>query len=429
MGLRSWMADVRRRLAPQNAADTSNLTIEEFSRLLDGYGVLSTGSGIAVTAETAARSIAAKACCTLIAGGIVSMPLRILRLEMDGGRFVQYPADDHAYWWLLNRSPNDDEPAALMWQRVVWDLELRARAFIRIIRDSRNIGVRALRYIPRRDVVVEERWDPVRREKRILSYTCTVDGHTFGVLPEDMLDFRGERAYSGADHSAILEAARESIGVALSIEQYAGRTFMNGGTPRTILEFQPGTTLTEAQQQALREAFVRRYGGFENTALPLVLMGGKASKLNWTAEELQMLESWKFQVINIARAFNVPPFMIGETEKTSSWGSGIESMSKGFVRYTLGPIITAIEQEIERKLFPRAKFFADFDEEALDRGDMKSLGEWFRQAIGGSQGPGFMVVNEVRRRMNLPPIAGGGDELFNPNKGSKNEPTPPAPGQ
>lgn len=417
MALRDYISGLFR---PKNSAiDTSGLTPTQFSQLLDTWGVGTGAAGIAVTPETAAKAIPVAAACALVSGGIVSMPLRLVRREVKEGRFVQFPADDHDYFWLLNESPNTEYPAAVLWQRVAWDLKLRGVSYVRIIRNMRGMGIKVeeLVHIPAREVVVEWVWDEARRKRRIASYTCTVDGRTFGVLPADMLHFRGELAQGEPERSAELESAREAIGLTLAIEQFCGRFFTNGGTPRTVLEFPTGVRLTIPQQDALRDAWVRRYGGIENSHLPLVLSdGGKATRLQATAVESQMLEQRKFQVIDIARAFRVPPFMIGETEKTSSWGAGIEQMSKGFIRYTLGPLITSIEQELNRKLFGIARYFVDFDEEALDKGDMKSLGDWFRQAVGGSQGPGFMTLNEVRRRLNMPPIDGG-DELYDPKAG------------
>ena len=37
--------------------------------------------------------------------------------------------------------------------------------------------------------------------------------------------------------------------------------------------------------------------------------------------------------------------MIGDVEKTTAWGSGVEHMSLGFVRYTLQERLTEIEQQ------------------------------------------------------------------------------------
>lgn len=424
----------RRSVPAVNNEVITGLSFEDFVRLFD----LGTSTGASVTPSNALRAIPVKACCALVAGGITSMPLRIVQRDVVDGVMLQKPADDHRYWWLFNEEPNGDSTSATFWEEIVTRRMLWDRSYARIIRKAggRSIDIAELVPMPNESVQVETLWDASARRYRISRYLVRDGAYTYGVLPEDMLDFRsGKVTQCGTNYaptypqmSQALEAAREAVGIVLTIEQYCGRFFANGGMPRTVLEFPQGSTLDEKQQALLRDAWVRKYGGAENAALPLVLSnGGKASKLSFTAEEAQLLEARKFQVIDIARAFGVPPFMIGETEKTSAWGTGIEQMSQGFIRYTLGPHITAIEQEINRKLFRIDRYFVDFDEEALARGDMKSLGDWFRQAIGGSNGPGFLTTNEVRSRLKLPPRENG-DSLFTPSKGDSNASTQSASG-
>lgn len=397
-----------------------------------------TWSGTEVSPETAARAIPVQACCALISGGITSMPLRIVSRQAVDGEWLQTSADDHPYWWLFNESPDGEITAAQFWRRIVTHKLLYGESFARLVRGAagRSIDITEVIFVPNRNVRTLRRWDPIKRRAAVVGYQVTTNGYTYGVLPDDMLHFRGAQTMdsiaqqnmtgdivqlSPPSQSAVLESTRQAIGIVLAIEEYCGRFFSNGGMPRTVLKYPAGVKLDEKQINTLRDAWVRLYGGAQNAALPMVLQnGGDATKLSFTAEEAQMLEARKFQVIDIARGFGVPPFMIGEAEKTSSWGSGVESMSQGFIRYTLSPHITEIEQEINRKLYKIARYCVDFDEESLARGDMKALGDWFRQAVGGAQGPGFMTVNEVRRRLNLKP-SDGGDELYDPT-GDVNEP-------
>jgi phage portal protein BeeE len=107
--------------------------------------------------------------------------------------------------------------------------------------------------------------------------------------------------------------------------------------------------------------------------------------------------------------------MIGAQETTSSWGTGIEQMSIGFIRWSLQPHLNRIRQELNRKLFRRASPFIQHKLSELLAGDSKSEGELRRQEVGGSQGPGYKTINEVRADMNLPAIAGG-DVLYRPDK-------------
>jgi HK97 family phage portal protein len=407
-------------IKPRNDV-VSNLSFDDFRRMF----IL--GDGDDISPQTALQAIPVQACFALIAGGITSMPLRIVRREVVNGVMTQTPADSHDYWWLFNEQPNDDCTSALFWEEIVKRKVLWGRAFARIVRPNvASNKIRELVFVPNENVQVECAWDPVRRRDVITRYLVRDGKNTFGVLPADMLDFRGRATVGYPTMSDALYSARQAVAMVLTIEQYCAKFFANGGMPRMVLSFPSGVKLNAEQQQLLREAYVRRLGGADNAAVPFVLTdGGDAKKLSFTAEEAQMLDARKFQVIEIARAFGVPPFMIGETEKTSAWGTGIEQMSQGFIRYTLGPHITAIEQELNRKLFGIDRFFVDFDEEALSRGDMKSLGDWFRQAVGGNNGPGFMTVNEVRSRLKLPPVDGGTD-IYVPAGGSNAQGTEPA---
>lgn len=139
----------------------------------------------------------------------------------------------------------------------------------------------------------------------------------------------------------------------------------------------------------------------------MLVNGGKLTTVSLSAEDAQLLETRKFQVIEIARAFGVPPHMIGETSASTSWGSGIEQMSIGYVRYTLGPHLTRIEQELNRKLWPRSqKYFVEFNRDGLLSGDSKTEAEVFGKALGGPGAQGWMTINEVRRIKNLPPLEG-----------------------
>jgi hypothetical protein len=82
--------------------------------------------------------------------------------------------------------------------------------------------------------------------------------------------------------------------------------------------------MTPEQIDKLQKAFAGKYAGADNFhRLPLVLTEGLTHKeISLSAEDSQLLEARKFQVIDIARAFGVPPHMIGETTKASSFGTG-----------------------------------------------------------------------------------------------------------
>ena len=79
----------------------------------------------------------------------------------------------------------------------------------------------------------------------------------------------------------------------------------------------------------------------------MLLEGGIHWKpLTINPQEAQMLETRAASVAEICRYFCVPPFMIGQTEKSTSWGTGIEQQTLAFQKFTLRRRLKRIEGQI-----------------------------------------------------------------------------------
>jgi phage portal protein BeeE len=80
------------------------------------------------------------------------------------------------------------------------------------------------------------------------------------------------------------------------------------------------------------------------------------------------------------------------------------------VKYTLLPLITAIQQEFNRKLWPvQQKYFIEFNTASLERGDIKTRYEAYRIMLGRAGERPVLSVNDVRRLENYEPVQGGDD--------------------
>ena len=130
-------------------------------------------------------------------------------------------------------------------------------------------------------------------------------------------------------------------------------------------------------------------------------------QLSINPDDAQMLESRSFSVEEICRFFSVPPHMIGHTSKSTSWGTGIEQMTIGFVQFTLRERLKNIESTLEKQLLTpveRAEGMRiEFNIEGLLRGDSKTRAEVHASALQN----GWRTINEVRAIENLPPVEGG----------------------
>ena len=396
--LSTWKAEREAaRGQPQASVPVSSITrgTEMFDILTGGFGF--GGAGVPVTEQTAMCVSAVYACVGLIGGAIAALPYHLYR-RMAGGR-ERYDSD---LWWLFNESPWGPWTAASAWQFAAQSIALKGDGFWRIRRVTpyTNAIEGFEPYHPDKVQTILEGGD--------ILYLAQNDKGKIETIPAaDMLHFPGIGFNGLRSLTPIRAALRAPAGIALAADEFAGAFFKNGARPDFALKT-PGA-LKEDQAKLLRDSWANRHSGPANAHLPAILTGGlEVQQLTMTAEDAQLLATRKFQIEDIARIFGVPPHMIGYTEKTTSWGSGVEQMSIGFVRYTLRRYLDAIQQEINRKIWPKSRLlFGEFLVDALLEGDSKAQAEWFSKALGGPGSQGWMTINEVRRLKNLPPVAGG----------------------
>lgn len=335
------------------------------------------------------------ACVNLIAGTTGSLPCMVYRTDAGGGRQV---ARDHWAYRLLHDSPNAEQTAVDFWEGLAASIELKGNALAEIVRSDDGRRVVALNPVG---------WDGVgvsRDRNGALVYRWGGQDRS----ADQVLHVRG---FGGDARGGLstLGYARQTLGLASAIEKSAGTTFGNGVRPSGVLSFKDWL---DAEKRGLaRERLDNDYRGAASSGKPLILEGGiEWKQLSINPDDAQMLESRGMSVEEICRFFGVPPIMVGHGEKTSSWGTGVQEVTLGFVKYTLRRRLKRIEQAVEKQLLlpvdRAAGLTVEFNLEGLLRGDSAARATFYTSAIGDTQKPGWMVRNEVRRLENLPPIDG-----------------------
>lgn len=403
------LRDRREPTFDQGGIRNATTVVSSDPRVVELFGAPQTSAGVAVSEVSAMRVSAVYACVRIIGGAIASLPIDIFRRDPTGqARVVNI---QNPLWWVLNEQPHPRWTAAAMWKWLAKSWLLRGDGFAWIQRDRAGTPI-GLNPLHPASVQVEN------RAGRLVYFFADPDnGDKRGVDQDDMIHLPGFGFDGQRGLSAIQWGARSGIGIALATDDFAGRFFGAGAMSRHALKV-PGK-LTDPQIVQLRQAFEDRYAGLDNAYRPMVLTEGvDVKELSLSATDAQLLEARKFQVVDIARAFGVPPFMIGDVEKTTAWGSGVEHMSLGFVRYTLQERLTEIEQELTRKLFRTATTFSRFNVEGLLRGDTAARAAYLREMVGGSQGPGIITQDEARRAEGFAPLGGDADKLYDPRSAS-----------
>lgn len=353
-----------------------------------------TSSGEAVTESTAMRVSAVYGCVSLLAGAISTLPIGVFERVGTDRR-----AAEHEYWWLFNEQASEGWTTAAALEHLISAKLFHGDGFAQLLRPS-VYSNRVIGWKPLHPLCVM----PFRHDGRVLYRVTPNDGSEAYTLDSaDMihlpsLGFDGLRS-----PSPITYAAAEAIGAAIAAQKYAGKFFSDGANFDYALK--TDSKLKQAQLDALKASLLARIqnGGRG----PLILDGGLApAQLSVNSKDAEILSTRLFTVEDICRFFGVPPHMVGHTDKTTSWGSGIESQGIGFVRYTLQRHLTPLAQELNRKLWPvRQRFFVEHITAALERGDLKTRYEAYRIALGRAGEQPWMDVDEVRRLENLAPNA------------------------
>jgi HK97 family phage portal protein len=382
-------------LRPKNAVN-NQYQYDNSGNWSEFFSDFAASSGTHVTPESAKRLAAVYACRNLIAGVIASMPCDTYEQAKDGTRKQFF----HDYWWLLNERAYGTVTSSSFWEFMVSSMLMRGDGISQIERDRLGT-IKALMPIPRECV----EYKPRNGE---LIYLINDGISKKGLIQEDVLHFPNFCFDGRKSESVIQQAARQAIGTGLAADEFSGEWFANGANPSTVVQYPSGATLTKDQQKDLRQQIEDRHTGKGKRHKPLLLVnGGVLNSVTLSPEDSQLLETRNFQVIEVARAFGVPPHMIG-APVTSAYGTGLEQISKGLHQYTINPHTKRFAQEINHKFWPRnAKYYAAFDRSQLIEGDSKAQAEYYGKALGGPGAQGWMTINEVRRKQNLPPIEGG----------------------
>lgn len=399
----------RRKRGPDALISISDPALAEwFSVGSPNYAGVPVGEQSALGLSAVWRAVA------LIAGTIASLPARTLR-EADGGmrERVRSFLDDPA-------GAVSDITAYEFWETVLAHLLLHGNAFL--LHHYGGAG-QIVGLTPVHPSMVQ-----VDRPQRIVDQTglppYTPGDKIFRITLEDGT----RRTLTGLDITHIpalgtdglrglspIAIARNSLGTAIAGDRAAARMFNNGALHAGMVT--PEEDIEEGEAKEIKASLDRKVAGWEHAG-EVAVINRKLKFTPWTMslEDAQFLQSRAFQVEEVARWYGVPPFALMQTEKQTSWGTGIESQQRGLGRTVLAPWTRRIEQRVSR-LLPAPRFF-EWDFAGLERA---TPAEEIRLLLEQVRG-GLITVNEARAIRNMPPVEGG-DELAEP----KGTATPPKP--
>lgn len=365
------------------------LTSESLAEWFDGD--YRNDSGIKVTETTALGMPAVWRAVSMISGTAASLPLKTYRQPSRARVQVQ-----------LLANPHQTMTAFEYWELKYLHCLLWGNAYSRKVRNDGGV-IRWLEPIAPSSVRVGRvKPDADFPEGKIFEVQM-LDGAREPFSPYDIFHIPG-MGYDGLVGIAPISVARQSIGLGLAAEAYGAKLFGSGSLMSGIL--QTDQVLDTDTAKTLKKRWQDSVGRGVSRAHEIAVLGAgaKFQPVTMPNSDAQFIESRRFQIAEIGRWFGLPGHFLGDTEKSTTWGTGIEHMSIGMVNYTLRPTwLTRFEQRITRELVPGPTTYAEYSIEGLLRGDSAARAAFYRIM----REVGAMSANDIRALENMPPVDGG----------------------
>jgi HK97 family phage portal protein len=339
-------------------------------------------SGVNINNKTSFEIVAFWSAVSLISDTIATLPIDSY-IRQDGNRRPYRPRPA----WV--DQPDVDMTRQAHYQQVLVSLMVNGNSYTRVFRNNNG------------DVVNLVVLDPLKvqvKRSAIGRKMFIVDGEEKTLDSESIIHITDLIEPGSLTGMSRVEKLKEALGLSSAMQSYAARFFGAGATTQGIIEF-PGN-LTPEQAKNLRDGFDSAHRGFRKAHKTGVLSGGATYKQTTVPNDAaQFLESRRFAVEEIARAFNIPLSMMG-VPGTQSYSS-VEQNAIQFVQHCLRPYAEKIEWSYSRLLPVEAFIKISFD--GLLRGDFNSRISAY--SIGLQSG--FMSVNDVRKLEDMSPAEGG----------------------
>jgi HK97 family phage portal protein len=369
--------------------------------LLGLFGGQPTDSGVPVTEYTAMNMSAVYRATSLVSGLAGSLPLMAVDIATKKpveGTILDDPHPELTplEFWRLNAV-----------HRCLWGNAYSQKVYKR---GGQVAWLNPL--LPNRVQVGKAKSIPQNPSGKVFKVTDE-HGTVTPMTPNEIFHVPG-LGYDGLIGVSPVRMAAQAIGMAQAAEATAARLFRSGNLLSGLL--QTDAELDQAQAETLQARWAEKFSGIDGAHRVAVLdSGAKFQSLVMPNDDAQMLESRDFQITELARFFGIPPYLMYQTDKTTSWGSGLEQQARGFNQFDLHPTwLAPAEQRITKELLPAGQK-ARYDIDSLLRGDSIARAEYYRVM----REMGAYNVDEIRDLEDLPPLPNGAGQVYlqpiNPN--------------
>ena len=345
------------------------------------------------------------ACMKVLSEAIGKLPLKLMRYNEKNGVET---ARKHALFHLLHDRPNPYMTASNFWSTVEYNRNHYGNAYVWIqgAGDAMKLWI-----LPSNDVEVWYDNAKILADQPDLYYLYSTGGKNYRFGSEEILHFKSSNTLDGIVGVSVQDQLKMTIGGAVKSQKMLNRMYESGFTAKAVLNYTG--SLSDANVKELVK-MTQAYASGElsdegiKDIIPIPL-GFNFTPINAKLADSQFIEVRQYSALQIASAFGIKPYQIGDYTK-SSYASA-EAQQLSFYVDTLLYIIKHYEEEITYKLLSSDEitdgFHFKFNVAVILRADLQTQINTLSTAVANF----IYTPNEARAKLDLE-AKPGGDKLL-----------------
>lgn len=347
------------------------------------------------------------ACMKILSEGIGKLPLKLLRYNDKNGVET---ARKHALYYALSSRPNPYMTATNFWSTVEYNRNHYGNAYVWIQGAGKNLK---LWILPSTQVTVYYDDAKILADQPDIYYVYSGGGKNYRFSSEEVLHFKSSNTLDGIVGISVKDQLKSTIGGGVKSQKMLNKMYDSGFTAKAVLNYTG--SLNDANVQELvkmTETYAKgdlKDKGVENI-IPIPL-GFSLNPLNVKLADNQFVEVRQYTALQIASAFGIKPYQIGDYTK-SSYASA-EAQQLSFLVDTLLYIIKQYEEELSYKLLSRDEidngYHFKFNVAVILRADLNTQIDTLSKGVANF----IYTPNEARAMLDLESKEGGDRLLGN----------------
>lgn len=318
-----------------------------------------------------------------ISSAIASMP-RVVASE-DKNENISY-RKTHPIQRLISIQPSPAYSAYDFFFALVWQAKLRGNGIAVITPDARTGRPSRLELVQWKDVT------DIETEDATGYVMYKIRGYERWLYQYEVIHLKNATA-DGVKGLDTMKIHMDGLGLDIAARDLANYTFRNGAHISGFLS--TDKLIGPDNRESMEKSWNNRWAGPENAGKTPFLEGGvKYERTGLTPAEAGLNESRQFNVYEAARILGVSPHVLFALDRANF--SNIETLHQEIGKYTLSPMVEALEAELNRKLFRDdevGRLKVIFNMDAFTRGDTESRANYIRTMVQS----GVFSINEARR--------------------------------